>query len=120
MNIGFLGRAIIYNTSLVDYGDVDFVDLVHNDITMVKFIDFQNRMLVCSIFNWILNMVFDAIVLKMYCVYSTFHAESREKSILIAKKINFYIKCFYILYLGFGLLLNIRSFNFLELYIQNF
>ena len=60
-------------------------------------------MLVCSIFNWILNMVFDVVVLKMYCVYSTFHAESREKSIQIAKKFNLLINTFYVLYLGFGI-----------------
>jgi len=40
-------------------------------------------MTIASIINWILNMVYDIIVLKMYCVYSTFHASTREESLKI-------------------------------------
>ena len=74
------------------------------------FISYQKFMLVCSIFNWILNMVFDIIVLKMYSVYSTFHISSRKESIKNAIRINRYITVFELTYLGFGICLNVLSF----------
>ena len=71
-------------------------------------------MMICSIFNWVLNMVFDIIVLKMYSVYSTFQINSRQESIKNSIRINRYITIFEITYLGFGIFLNLLCFRFLE------
>ena len=62
-----------------------------------------------SIINWILNMVFDIIVIKMYQVYSTFHATSREEAQKIQQSNDRIVFWFCITYLGFGVALNIFS-----------
>ena len=77
MNFGFLIRAIIYNTSLSRYSSTPFEEIKHNSkITkdFKTFLGFQQEMMVASIIDWILNMAYDIIVLKMYSVYQTFHA----------------------------------------------
>jgi len=73
MCLGFITRAIIYNEALVEYGTQMFSYLsVRNSEQRQAFVSFQQSMLVTSMINWVLNMVYDIIVLKMYSVYSAF------------------------------------------------
>lgn len=112
MNIGFLARAIIYNMSTLYYGPLKF-DLSKNctDIFFKHFENFQDMMLIVSIINWILNMVYDVIVIKMYTVYRIFNAKSHEEMQRIKRNMEIFHLVFIASYLGVGITLNILSFS---------
>ena len=115
MSIGFIARAVIYNQSLVTYGDYLFVRLATKDSEERKaFVSFQQSMLTTSIINWVLNMVYDIIVLKMYSVYSAFQAATLEESINQARRIDRFIKLFCFVYFLLGVGINLESFLYLK------
>jgi heme/copper-type cytochrome/quinol oxidase subunit 2 len=55
-------------------------------------------------------MVYDIVVLKMQCVYSTFLAQTREEAIQVQIRHDKIIKWFLTLYLCFGVFLNIFTY----------
>lgn len=111
MNIGFLARAIIYNLSTLTYGPLKFNQQGCFDTFFMHFESFQDMMLIVSIINWILNMVYDIIVIKMYTVYRIFNAKSHAEMKKIQRNMEIFHLLFTVSYLSVGITLNFLSFS---------
>ena len=67
-----------------------------------------------SCINWILNLVFDIIIIKMYSVYQIFLCKDRNEANKVIKRVDKIINYFILFYGILGFLLNWMSYMYLK------
>jgi hypothetical protein len=78
------------------------------------YINFQASMNWVSCINWILNLIFDIIIIKMYSVYQIFLCRDRFEANKVIKRVAKIINFFIFFYGILGFLLNLLSYVYLK------
>ena len=68
----------------------------------------------CSCINWVLNLVFDIIIIKMYSVYQIFLCKDRYSANIVIKRVAKIINYFIFFYGVLGFLLNWLCYLYLK------
>ena len=119
INICFLLRSILYQVSSSSYNSLKMIEYLcvkSNGHTSAinKYMAFQANMQWCALINWILNLVFDIIIIKMYSVYQIFLCKDRKQANKVIKRVDQLIKYFILFYGILGFLLNYMSYKYLK------